>query len=710
MASSCPSCGAPLSFRPGTMVAVCGSCKTLSARTDRDPEKIGIAADLVDTHSPVSVQATGIHAGRDFTVAGRVQMVHPLGGLWNEWYLAFDDGRWGWLAEAQGRFYLTFQHDLSSGAPPFEALGAGAVVNLGDQGQWVVAEASQGTFHGAEGELPWRPELGASYRFADLSGAHGAFATLDYGDAVPAFYLGREINLDELRLKNVRQASPKVKVLGLNCPNCGAPLPLRAPDATLRVVCTSCGGMLDAEGGKLRYLKSLKQPQVKFHIELGAEGVIRTVPMVCIGRMQRSCKVEGVVYPWREYLLMDRKGGFRWLVESDGHWNLAETVPAGEVETGSVNVAALRMIERSAGPEAAARMREAMEAGGAHSPFVRFKGGSYRRFQDVEARVDAVFGEFTWKVQQGEKAQVTEFVQAPYSLARETQFHPGAGQEVTWSLSTYLEPAEVASGFNLKKTLPAPSGICPNMPNPHKRALSQMATWMALALGVLLAVVMVLSFTHRERLVFSRTYNLAQELAALKAQRAAARTAAATGFGAEPAPAPGVPAPPVESETVIFAGPFEIADRGKNLAVTLSSGVDNGWLGVEGALVSEQTGAVELFEIQSSYYHGVDDGESWSEGARKDTVYLSSMPPGSYMLRLSPAWEGAAPPVREFTVELRSGVMRWLYVWLAFFGIVIPPLLKLFQSMSFEGRRWAESMYSGTGESSDSDSDSGGDD
>lgn len=697
MASSCPSCGAPLKFRPGTMVAVCGSCKTLSARTDRDPEMIGIAADLVDTNSPISLQATGVHAGRDFTIAGRVQMLHPLGGLWNEWYLAFDDGRWGWLAEAQGRFYLTFQHDLANHAPPFEALAAGAVVNLGEQGQWVVAEASQATFHGAEGELPWRPALGATYAFADLSGAHGAFATLDFGDAAPVLYLGREITLDELRLRNVREPSARLKVLSLNCPNCGAPLPLRAPDATLRVVCTSCGGMLDAENGKLRFLKSLKQPQVKFHIELGAEGVLRTVPLTCIGRMQRSCKVEGTTYPWREYLLMDRKGGFKWLVESDGHWNLADTVPAGDVDAGGVNIGALRMVERTAGAEAAARMREAMEAGGAHSPFVKFKGASYRRFQDVEARVDAVFGEFTWKVQQGEKSQVTEFVQPPLSLTRETQKHQGGGEEVNWTLSAYLDPAEVAAGFNLKEKLPSPSGICPNMPNPHKRILGQMSTWMVLALGLLLASVMVLSLTHREKLLFSRTYNLTEELAALKAQRRPA-------LGAAPASAP------PDSEPVFFAGPIEVKERGKNLAVTLASTVDNGWLGVEGAMVSEQTGAVEQFEIQSSYYHGVDDGESWSEGSRKDTVYLSSLPPGAYMLRLSPAWDGPAPPVREFTLELRSGVMRWLYIWIAFFAIVIGPLLKLFQSMGFEGRRWAESMYSGQGSSSDSDSDSGGDD
>lgn len=707
MASSCPSCGAPLRFRPGTMVAVCGSCTTLSARTDRDPELIGKAADLVDTNSPVSLQATGIHAGRDFTIAGRVQMRHPLGGVWNEWYLAFEDGRWGWLAEAQGRFYLTFRHDLAAPPPPLEALQAGAVLSLGPQGQWVVAEASEGTFHAAEGELPWRPELGATYRFADLSGAQGAFATLDYGDEPPAFYLGREISLEELRLRNVRESSTRLKVLGLNCPNCGAPLPLRAPDATLRVVCSSCGGMLDAEGGKLRYLKSLKQPQVKFHIELGQEGVLRTVPMICIGRMQRSCKVEGVVYPWREYLLMDKKGGFRWLVESDGHWNLAETVPAGDVEAGGMPLAAQRMMEGHADADALRKLQEAMAAGAAHSPVAKFKGASYRRFQDVEARVDAVYGEFTWKVQQGEKAQVTEFVQPPFSLARETQRHQGGGEEVNWSLSTYLQPAEVAAGFGLKETLPAPSGICPNMPNPHKARLAQMGTWMALALGVLLAVVMVLSFRNRERLLFTRTFNLVEAVAAQKAQRAAARLAQPPpGTAAQPAPGP---APLQENEAVLFAGPIELTDKGRNIAVTLSSPISQGWLGVEGALVSEQTGAVELFELQSSLYSGVEDGESWSEGRRKDTVYLSSLPPGTYMLRLNPGWEGAALPVNQFSLELRSGVTRWLYIWLAFFAIVIPPLLKLFQSMGFEGRRWAESMYSSTGASGDDD-DSGGED
>ena len=39
-------------------------------------------------------------------VVGRVQYDHGT-GAWNEWYLALDSGRWLWLAETQGRYYLS---------------------------------------------------------------------------------------------------------------------------------------------------------------------------------------------------------------------------------------------------------------------------------------------------------------------------------------------------------------------------------------------------------------------------------------------------------------------------------------------------------------------------------------------------------------------------------------------------------------------------
>ena len=50
-----------------------------------------------------------------FELTGRAQYRHELGGFWDEWYATFSNGWVGWLAEAQGRFYLTFFQPLAAG-------------------------------------------------------------------------------------------------------------------------------------------------------------------------------------------------------------------------------------------------------------------------------------------------------------------------------------------------------------------------------------------------------------------------------------------------------------------------------------------------------------------------------------------------------------------------------------------------------------------
>ncbi len=648
------------------MVSVCSSCGSLSARTDRDPELIGKMAALVDTGSPLKVGVEGRYAGRAFALAGRVQMSHPLGGVWDEWYMALDDGRWGWLAEAQGKFLLTFEEKPGVGIPAFDQLQAGAVLHLGEI-PWVVGEVSFAAFASAEGEIPWKVVPGATYRFADLQGAHGAFATLDYGSGndTPTLYAGREVSLDDLKIRQGSSdpnAGPRLQAKNLQCPHCGGALKLHSPDQAQRVGCPYCGSLLDASGGKLAFLKSLKQPDARMFIPLGTDGVIRGIPYTCIGYLRRSCNVEGENYPWGEYLLLDRKHGFHWLTESDGHWSLVDSVSAGDVEDHS------------------------------NPSFLIFKGQSFRRYQDVDARVDGVYGEFYWKVEQGEMAHVSEYISPPLSLASETQKHKGGGEEINWSLSTYIEPGEIWHAFTLQGTAPMPKGVAPHMPNPLKPRLQQMTLWMVLALGALVALVMVISISHRNRKVFSQTYNLVDRLPALNAAQPNDLRPAS--------PSPTGAASPDPTELVFFSGPIEIGKSGQNLEVKLEAPVENAWVGVEGALVSEQTGEAELFELTTSFYHGTDDGESWSEGGRTETVFLSGLKPGAYMLRVAPAWEGPQPPVQGLKLEIRSGVVRWFYVVLAFFAIILFPLLMLLRVMAFEGRRWAESMYGNTGSSS----------
>jgi hypothetical protein len=651
------------------MVAVCSYCKALAARRDRDPELIGKVADLVDTGSPLGLGASGTYTGRAFTLAGRVQLKHPLGGVWDEWYLALDDGRWGWLAEAQGRFYLTFTQAPHGSLPAAGSLQAGGLADLGPDGLWTVGELSEGTFHSAEGEIPWAVEPGGTYRFADLSGRNGAFATLDYSEDPPLFFLGREIALAELGIQGGTRKPPKVGTQSLNCPKCGGALALRAPDQTQRVGCPSCGSLLSAENGKLAFLKSLKQPRQDVVIPLGAEGLLNGEKVICIGQLRRTCTIEGTAYPWNEYLLLDSQHGFKWLVQSDGHWSLAVAVPAGELP----------------------QVRDGQKNLWAH-------GHNWRRFQDVAAVVEGVWGEFYWAVEQGEQAQVAEFVAPPRSLTRERQSHKGGGEEVNWSQSTYLEPGTVWAAFKLEGTPPAPTGIASFQPNPHKAALAKSALWLVGALGLLLAVVIAESMTHRNVELFSRSLDLYELSPAL---RSLTQEDVRRGIPVRrPAPTTSAEKATAEAqEPVFFSDPIEIKDGHRNLAFTLSAPVNNNWVAMEGALVSETTGVAELFLVESSYYHGVDGGDSWSEGDHTQTVFLSAVPPGSYVLRLAPQWDATLPPVRAVQVQLRQGVMRWLYPGLALVAILLVPLFMVFRMAAFESRRWQESMYGTTASS-----------
>src|SRR4051812_47801450 len=125
--ANCPACGAPVAFKEGSsIVVVCEFCHSVVARTDRALEDLGKVAEIAETGSPLDVGLTGSYQSVRFELTGRAQLGHEAGGIWDEWYAAFSDGRWGWLAEAQGHFFLTFQLPVTDvSIPSFEALQLG---------------------------------------------------------------------------------------------------------------------------------------------------------------------------------------------------------------------------------------------------------------------------------------------------------------------------------------------------------------------------------------------------------------------------------------------------------------------------------------------------------------------------------------------------------------------------------------------------------
>src|ERR1044071_4175424 len=175
--ASCPACGAEVLFKTGSsVVVVCEFCRSVVARTDRGIEDAGKVADIVESGSPLQTGLRGVFLGVACERTGRAQLQHAAGGFWDEWYAAFADGRWGWLAEAQGRFYLTFQIQVPSpnALPSFDSLQLGQPVwAIPAQTPPVVAEKGTGRMLAAAGEIPYLLTPGETYQYADLSGAGG---------------------------------------------------------------------------------------------------------------------------------------------------------------------------------------------------------------------------------------------------------------------------------------------------------------------------------------------------------------------------------------------------------------------------------------------------------------------------------------------------------------------------------------------------------
>ncbi|MBI3866007.1 MAG: DUF4178 domain-containing protein [Planctomycetia bacterium] len=465
--AACPACAGPVRFQvSSSLVTVCTYCHSVVARGDKRLEDLGKVADLVATESPLKVGLHGQYEGKRFTLVGRSQYRHAAGGVWDEWYAAFPGNRWGWLAEAQGRFYLTFARKPSQETPlpPFGGLEIEHRLALGTKGEFTVAEVGTATALSAEGEIPYRFVPNETLNYADLYGPDSSFATLDYSDDEPRLYLGREVSLDEIGISTAARgddAEPaKISAIQVACPQCGGQLTLVAPDKSERVTCPSCMSLLDANQGKLKYLQTLSQSEHHPLIPLGTSGALQGVEYTVIGFMARSVTIEGTEYFWTEYLLYQARKGFRWLINSDKHWSFAKPISAGSVKTSGKTA--------------------------------RCDGRTFKIFQRALATVRHVLGEFYWKVEIGEEVAATDYIAPPESLSVEITRPPAgddatagqpAAREVNYSLATYMPHAEIEQAFGVKG-LPRPFGVAPNQPSPVDKRI--FLWW--LVFGLLLAL------------------------------------------------------------------------------------------------------------------------------------------------------------------------------------------------------------------------------
>jgi Domain of unknown function (DUF4178) len=716
-------------------VRVCASCNFAIQRTDRGVDSLGKVADLVPIDSPLKLFAEGHQGHESFLLVGMAQIRHEAGGIWQEWYAKLDGGQWGWLAEAQGRYYLTYEEPWLS-APSTATVGDKIDVPIGGTTKpMTVGEVTSATYASARGELPYRLVPNETFRYADLSDGEGTFATIDFGDASepPKLYVGKQVSIEELQITGGEVGPSQdaaIKSTALTCPVCSAPVTVRAPGESLRVVCEHCNTLLDTSSGALAILGKLAQ-KASPRIPLGSQGTFSEGEVSVIGYVQRSAQIEGDWWPFDEYLLYAPKLGFRWLVQSDGHWSYVQPIATGAVEFSKNGVL--------------------------------YDKVQLARYQQATLRVDQVLGEFYWQVQTGEEVSSEDFIAPPAMVSREY-----TDKEENWSLSTYLSEREVQHAFGDKDlALGSPMSIAPNQPDAWKSASAVMAlAFMALiviglvfamsaknevklskevSLGggpgpgtvplpapsisvtmsdpksvpecaeyqALIAVVIACSAAPQElRDAYKATFDATfvssdpQILAdSCKAGIDLARSAfegactlpthdqylaalSGTGSGSRSADTGGdlTTAP---ADSIFFSDPIQI-DGGRNIEVSFDAqGLSNDWVYIAADLVEQSTGAVISAEASMEYYFGIDDGDSWSEGTRESSTTFGPQPAGTYILRLEA--QHGTPGLMAIQVQVKQGVFRGKWLAWAMLVLGVPLLFVGLVSYFHEKKRWENS-------------------
>jgi hypothetical protein len=276
-----------------------------------------------------------------------------------------------------------------------------------------------------------------------------------------------------------------------------------------------------------------------------------------------------------------------------------------------------------------------------------YEGRSYRHFTSGKASVDEVLGEFPWEMKRGDSADTADYVDPPYMLSRET-----TGSEVVWSRGQYLEAGVVQAAFGkAPRDARAPRGVYPSQPNPDEPLLAWMLKLSAVALLAWALLSLVYVGSRKDVLVWAGTV------------------------------------PPEGT------APIEVQiQRGNTLELDGRIPVDNSWAFVNAMLVGPiPTEEARFAGVEVSYYHGVEDGESWSEGSQHDSTTFAGVPPGRYVLQLSQ--DPSQPWKGEASITLREDVPLFRFPGCSLLLIVIVPALVLLRSRGFETRRWAESDH-----------------
>lgn len=435
------------------------------------------------------------------------------------------------------------------------------------------------------------------------------------------------------------------------CPNCGGAIQLKAVGISINAVCRQCSTVIDAANPDLAVIRKGKAVAFESDLEIGARGELYGVTWEIIGCVRKG--VQGGYASWDEYLLFNPWQGFRFLSNVDGHWTFFKRYNGSLPGIGHYN--ALKM-----------------------------NGRSYVAFNKDRVSVTALKGEFYWRVKTGDVTQAADYISPPFMLSSET-----SGDEINISLGVYLPKADLQKAFP-EATLPYASGVgaC-QIPPFHGKIKKVLGLGIAAGIAAIVVHIAAAMVSPSQVMVDIHGTPIVVKPVAPGSEATATATATATWD----TPGEILDKPQQTTGETLQSLPF-VLPRDGNIRIDLSTGLDNGWADFGLTLVNDKTGVDFPLQKSTSYYHGYEGGESWSEGSNRTEAFLSNVPAGTYRLLIdADSDELAKNGQLPFSLTLRRGVSEIWNLWIALGLIALYPAFVFFRRWQFESSRYANSDY-----------------
>jgi hypothetical protein len=450
------------------------------------------------------------------------------------------------------------------------------------------------------------------------------------------------------------------------CPHCGHSITLFDPDGSEYVVCSSCHSYCRFIG-PTRHLQT-QQPISPIKntpiLPIGQTGTLKGTPYKVIGYMEK--KEVGTHYEWREYMLYSFTKGYAFLAEYDGHWSFI----AGKAHYPELEKALLE--------ENAAEM----------------DGVQYIQYNSYLPVITALAGEFDWDAYE-ERVLTHEFINPPYILIREknkTNEHI-----VDWYFGEYIEPEEIAEGLNVPlDTFPAMIDIGANQPNPYKKRFEQVLRISLLAAALIIFIQIIFGCTKQTQQIMNRTVTLTlppppkidslkhdtgiNALANHLRQDSSANTAVNYNQNGNYEYQP------------LRTSVFNIAHGPADVEIEMNVPVDNNWFEGTVEIVNEKNNQTWDVSREIEYYHGYEDGESWSEGSTSADVVVNDVPEGTYHLNIYPY--AGTQALDSAGIKVTANVILWQNILISILLLCLAPLAYWYFKRQFEVNRWMNSDYS----------------